>query len=73
MENQYAHETEMQAMMNSGEQSMRHLDLNEVELAPGETKTLIWTFTRADSIEYGCHEPGHFAAGRVGHITVSGG
>ncbi|GEM_PF-152874 len=64
---QRRHETEMRAdeKMNS------RAEPNEVALPPGATRTLTWTFTRAGRIEYGCHLPGHFAAGMKGWISVT--
>ncbi|MGH8226169.1 MAG: cupredoxin domain-containing protein [Gammaproteobacteria bacterium] len=67
---QHEHEKEMQEMMHSGKMHMEHSDPNEVELAPGATKTLIWTFTKPGTYQYGCHEPGHYAAGMYGTLTV---
>lgn len=43
---------------------------NGVAVPVGETRALIWTFTHAGHFQYGCHKPGHFAAGMVGGITV---
>ena len=63
---QAAHEKEMQAMPGK---SMKH-DVNGISLPPGQTRTLVWTFTRDGTVEYACHIPGHFAAGMVGKIIV---
>ena len=63
---QAAHEKEMQA--GSG-MSMRH-DVNGISLPPGQTRDLVWTFTRDGTVEYACHIPGHFAAGMVGKIII---
>ena len=41
-----------------------------IELAPGETRTLVYTFDDAGELLYGCHVPGHYDAGMVGTITV---
>lgn len=45
---------------------------NQVEVAPGETETLVWTFSGAGDVLYGCHEPGHYEGGMVGTIEVDG-
>lgn len=45
-------------------------DANAVALPPGQTRTLVWTFTRAGTVEYACHVPGHFKAGMVGQIFI---
>ncbi len=50
--------------MSAGE-DMR-MGLNEIEIEPRETKSLTWTFTDADNVLYGCHEPGHYEGGMVG-------
>ncbi len=42
-----------------------------IELAPGETRTLIYTFDDAGQLLYGCHVPGHYEAGMAGVITVT--
>jgi uncharacterized cupredoxin-like copper-binding protein len=65
-EYQAAHEQEMQAgHMEMGDEP------NAVDVPAGDTKSLTWTFTEAGATQYGCHEPGHFAAGMVGDITVT--
>lgn len=63
----------MGGMMQAGKMHMQHSDPYELELPAGETKTLIWTFTQPGTLQYGCHEPGHYAAGMVGTITVTKG
>jgi uncharacterized cupredoxin-like copper-binding protein len=40
-------------------------------IAPGETRTLGWTFTEAGSYQLACHEPGHYEAGQVLVIEVA--
>ena len=34
-------------------------------IAPGETRTLGWTFTEPGSYQFACHNPGHYEAGQV--------
>lgn len=63
---QAAHQKEMQAMPGM---PMRH-DVNAVALPPGQTRELVWTFTRDGTVEYACHVPGHFAAGMIGRISI---
>jgi uncharacterized protein (DUF305 family)/uncharacterized cupredoxin-like copper-binding protein len=41
-------------------------------IAPGETRTLGWTFTEAGSYQLACHEPGHYEAGQVLAVDVTG-
>jgi len=66
---QMAHEEEMQmgGGMHHGGEAMAAL-----ELAAGETKEATATFDQSGQILYGCHEPGHYEAGMVGTITVTG-
>ena len=43
-----------------------------VTVAPGETKTLIWTAPdQGDAIEYACFLPGHYEAGMKGMVTLN--
>lgn len=64
-EEQAEHDKEMAAM---GGMKMDHV--NGVRVAPGETGSLIWTFTKAGTLQFACHVPGHYAAGMVGQLTV---
>ena len=48
--------------------AMQHI--NGVSVAPGKTESFIWSFTKAGHLQYGCHVPGHYAAGMVGELTV---
>ena len=45
-------------------------EANSVDLQPGETKSLIWQFTKPGDFMFGCDIPGHFQAGMSGAITV---
>lgn len=67
---QQEHEEEMAAMMEAGE-TMEHTDPNTLSLDPGETGELTWHFTEAGEIQYACHQPGHFAGGMIGDISIS--
>ena len=61
---QQAHETEMasgSAMMD---------EPNAVEVPAGWSVRLVYTFDNPGTLEYGCHVPGHYAAGMLGTITV---
>lgn len=64
------HEKEMRSAPAGGGMDMAH-DANAVKVAAGETKELTWTFARAGTTIYGCHEPGHYASGMKGTVTVS--
>lgn len=37
-------------------------NMGMLSLAPGETKSLIWRFTRTGEIQFGCNVPGHYPA-----------
>lgn len=67
---QEAHRAEMMKMMESDSGMMSHDDANAVFLAPGETKQLIWTFSKPGDFEFACNVPGHYEAGMHGPITV---
>lgn len=60
---------DMSGMSTKGMHMMDN-DPNGMSLEPGQTRSLIWTFTKEGSVEYGCHVHGHFAAGMVGTITI---
>lgn len=64
---QIAHRKMMQEMAGM---SMDHNDANNVSAEPGETKELVWTFTKAGTIEFACNYPGHAEVGMVGEIEV---
>jgi uncharacterized cupredoxin-like copper-binding protein len=49
---------------------MAHDLPNSITLEPGETGQLTWRFGDAGTLEYACHEPGHFDAGMHGPIRV---
>ncbi len=61
----------MKAMRSESSGPMKMSDANAVEVGPGETKELTWTFTTAGTTLYGCHEPGHYASGMRGSIIAS--
>lgn len=65
------HEEEMAEMMEEGEMTMGD-EPNAVSVDPGETAELTWHFTSGGEILYGCHQPGHYAGGMVGTITIQG-
>lgn len=43
---------------------------NRIDLDPGQTKELTWTFPSKGTVIYGCHVPGHFLAGMKGTVTT---
>jgi uncharacterized cupredoxin-like copper-binding protein len=64
LEEQEAHETEMQH-----DPSMAH-GPSGVLIPPGETRDLVWHFSSAGEVLFGCHVPGHYPSGMVGTVVV---
>lgn len=65
---QAQHEQEMRQMpagMQMGDEA------TGFQLSPGQTKELTLTFTQAGTLLYGCHQPGHYAAGMTGEIKIT--
>lgn len=66
---QKAHAKMMQDMPD-----MQHeADATAVSLPPGQSASLIWTFSKAvpGGIVFGCQVPGHFAAGMQATVPVN--
>jgi uncharacterized cupredoxin-like copper-binding protein len=66
------------AMQQEHAQAMAHIPAgmthefsNAITLQPGETKRLTWRFGHAASLEFACHQPGHYQAGMRGHIKIA--
>ncbi|KQW54428.1 plastocyanin/azurin family copper-binding protein [Variovorax sp. Root411] len=57
------------AMMKSPE--MEHAEPNMVTLAPGKTGEVVWQFTKAGKIDFGCLQAGHYDAGMKGAVNVA--
>jgi uncharacterized cupredoxin-like copper-binding protein len=58
------------AEMSGGEDMA--MGQNWLEVEPGETNSLTWTFTaEGEQVLYGCHEPGHYEGGMVGTVEVA--
>lgn len=51
---------------------MEHDDDSMVSLAPGDTAEIIWKFSRSGAVNFACLQPGHYAAGMKGSVSVSG-
>lgn len=64
-EAQDEHEAEMAEMGG-----MAHDEPNVVTIPAGETAELTWRFGEAGTVLIGCHQPGHYAAGMTGQITI---
>ena len=58
-------------MMMEMETGMTHDDPNSVQLEPGASGEVIWTFANAGSFEFACLIPGHYEAGMHGPIEVA--
>jgi uncharacterized cupredoxin-like copper-binding protein len=69
VQDQAAHEEEMAARMEHG----GHGDDAEdaLTLEPGRSGELTYTFAQPDTLEIGCHQPGHYAAGMRAPVTVT--
>ena len=50
---------------------MEHADANMVTVAPGKSGEIIWQFTKAGKVDFGCLQPGHFDAGMKGLVNVA--
>ncbi len=65
MEEQRQHAEMMKQMPD-----MVHEDANTLTLEPGQTKSLVWQFTKTGKLEVACHIPGHYEAGMKSQIVV---
>lgn len=63
---QSQHEKEMEAMGNM----VMPDEPTGIAVTPGQTKQISFTFSGSGTIIYGCHEPGHYAAGMKGQIII---
>lgn len=61
-----ARHKEMMAQME-----MAHDDPNSIQLAPGESGEIVWTFSNPGAFEYACLIPGHYESGMHGPIQVA--
>ena len=66
-----------EAYQEEHEQAMEHggahgEDLgNSIDLPPGETAEVAWTFTEPGEVLYACHVDGHYDGGMFGTVTVN--
>ena len=68
---QAEHRTEMEAMSDMKHDENTHaMPENSIHVAPGETRELVWTFTKPGNLEFACNYPGHADLGMEGKITV---
>jgi uncharacterized cupredoxin-like copper-binding protein len=65
-----AEEQKQHAEMMRQMPDMVHEDANTITLEPGETKNLVWQFSKAGKLEVACHIPGHYEAGMKSQVVV---
>jgi len=51
---------------------MEHASANMAHVKPGADGQIVWQFTRSGEFSFACLQPGHFEAGMLGRVTVSG-
>lgn len=62
---------EAEGGMSTGEMhGHSHAVGSAVTVKPGETKELVWQFTKPGSFEFACNFPGHAEAGMAGTIDI---
>ncbi len=67
---QMQHEQEMRGQ--GGMPGMQHGASSAVDVPPGQTRTLTFTFpATSGTYLYGCHVSGHYAAGMRGTVTIT--
>ena len=49
---------------------MEHADDSMVSVQPGESAEIIWQFSRSGTVHFACLQPGHYAAGMKGSVSV---
>jgi glucose/arabinose dehydrogenase/uncharacterized cupredoxin-like copper-binding protein len=55
-----------------GEVNGKDVESEIEDIAPGQTKTLTWTFAEPGRYQFACHLPGHFESGMVVEVEVTG-
>ena len=50
---------------------MEHDDPNAITVQPGETRELVWKFTKVGEVDFACLVPGHLEGGMVGKDIVN--
>jgi uncharacterized cupredoxin-like copper-binding protein len=49
---------------------MEHDEPNKLTLAPGQQGEIVWQFTKAGPVHFGCLMPGHYEGGMKGLVKV---
>ena len=65
-----ADENKRHAAMMAATPDMKQDDSNAKTVAPGETATVLWRFSRKGDFEFACLIPGHYEAGKHGTVAV---
>jgi uncharacterized cupredoxin-like copper-binding protein len=65
-----AGENRSHAAMMASMPDMKHDDPNAKTVAPGQSTTLLWRFSRRGNFEFACLIPGHYEAGMHGTVAV---
>ena len=50
--------------------NMEHDEPNQARVAAGESREIVWQFTRAGEVRFACLVPGHMESGMRGRIRV---
>lgn len=67
---QTAHRAEMAKAMEQGGSMEHGDDPNAMTVKAGQTRQLIWKFSRVGTLQFDCNVPGHYKAGMAGTIDV---
>jgi uncharacterized cupredoxin-like copper-binding protein len=51
---------------------MEHASPNMAHVKPGADGQIVWQFTQPGEFRFACLQPGHFEAGMLGRVTVTG-
>ncbi|MEX0958920.1 MAG: cupredoxin family protein [Burkholderiales bacterium] len=65
LKEQKAHAEMMKSMPD-----MKHDDPGVITVEPGQTRELIWTFSKSGGFQIACHIPGHYEAGMKATVKV---
>ncbi len=68
---QAAHAAEMSTMSDMKHDEGSHeMPANSIHIAPGETRELVWKFSKPGKLLFACNYPGHSDLGMQGRIAV---
>lgn len=67
-----AHAARDKEMAGMGSEPMKMPDMaNSLNIEPGATEEIAWTFPKKGTVRFGCHEPGHYDDGMKGTFNVT--